>query len=262
METFHGHRRQCHFYLRGYCKRGKDCKFAHHQVLKPPGDFDIRRSSSNAPSSVPLALSPDTREPEKGCDWIAQESELSRNNLAPLKREESSEFEKIVAKDRRRESSGNACESRQSLPDPHVDDTEQKVHESSQDSQDSQSTESDRSVKRLVIVPVTLCLLVPDMTGLTEQRAASIQTEKKGSTGSNSERSTSPPHELREPVSISSDDLVFKSMQGDELAKTALSAYEYVFSPVHKMPVPKKNGQVALMFDDLVIRETGRLTKD
>lgn len=259
METSHGNRRPCHFYLRGYCRRGKNCKFAHHQVLKPPWHFDVRRTSSNTSSSVPLTPFPRTEEPEKGFDWIAQESVLSRNSLAPLKREESSECEKIATEDRWKESSGNVCESRHGLPDSHVDDTEQEVPESSQDNQDSPSTESDRSVRRLVMVPVTLCLLVPDLTGLTEQQAASIQTEKKGSTESNRERSTCPPQELREPVSISSDELVIKSMQGDELAKTALSAYEYVFSPVHKMPAPKKNGQVALMFNDLVIRETGRL---
>lgn len=240
METFQGHRRPCYFYQRGYCKRGKNCKFAHHQVLKPPGYFDIRRRSSNTSSFVPLTPFPGTEEPEKGFDWIAQESVLSRNTLALLKREESPECEKNAAEDRWKESSGNVCETRQSLPDSHVDDTEQGVPKSSQDNQDSQSTESDRSVKRLVIVPVTLCLLVPDMTGLTEQHAASIKTEKKGSTGINRERSTSPSHELREPVSISSDEFDIKSMQGDELAKTALSAYEYVFSPVYKMPVPKK----------------------
>lgn len=172
METFQGHRRPCYFYQRGYCKRGKNCKFAHHQVLKPPGYFDIRRRSSNTSSFVPLTPFPGTEEPEKGFDWIAQESVLSRNTLALLKREESPECEKNAAEDRWKESSGNVCETRQSLPDSHVDDTEQGVPKSSQDNQDSQSTESDRSVKRLVIVPVTLCLLVPDMTGLTEQHAA------------------------------------------------------------------------------------------
>jgi len=209
-------RRPCYFYARGNCKRGNDCKFAHHQELKSPSAFVARRSPTDTSlTSFPRSI---------------HEPEPSRSIPIPLSSDTSSKFLQSAKEP--------PLEFSQSIPPvPRVSESKKEEDlESNRDIRDSHSTEStrDRQKKRMLLVPVNMYLLVPDLTGSTRQRLVSDQTERNSSPEDSPERSS---HDRRESLSALSDEINIDDLKRDDLAKTALSAFNYVFHPVHNRPV-------------------------
>ena len=236
----HRQRRQCFFYARGNCNRGNQCKFRHGPLeLKPPSDFITRRSSSNTSRFFPIAPSPAAEDSEAEFPQSIREPDTSRNALTPLPIYSASEFGHSTEVSGTREYPGSCPELKQSLPSERADASRKEASGSGQDTRDSHVTESagERSLKRLLLVPVTVCLLVPDLTGLTQQQSASKQAETSSPAENSPKISTTPLQDRREFISGSADGIVIDTLERDDLAKTALSAIEYVFGPVENRPV-------------------------
>lgn len=128
---------------------------------------------------------------------------------------------------------------KQGLHIERADDSRRGDSGSGQGTQDSLIAESagNWSLKRLLLVPVTMCLLVPDLTGLTQQQSASKETETSSPAENSPKSSTAPSHDRHEFISGSADEIIIDDMERDELATTALSTLKYVFGPVENRPV-------------------------
>ena len=232
-------RRSCFFYARGNCNKGNKCKFRHDPVLKAPGDFVPRRLSSNTSRFIPISPSPGAEVCEAEHPRSIQEPETSRSARTPLPTYRTSESGHSTEESRTREYLGSCPELKQSLPIERVDDSRREDSGSGQGTEDSRLTESagDRSLKRLLLVPVAVCFLVPDLTGLTQQQSMSNQSETSRPAENSPKISTTPSHDRREFISGSADEIFIDDMNRDELAKTALSTIKYVFDPVENRPV-------------------------
>lgn len=232
-------RRPCFFYARGNCNRGNECKFRHDPELKRPCDYVTRRFLPNTSRIIPIAPSPTAEDPEVEYPQSIQDPELSRSALTLLPTHSTSEFGHSTEEIHTRESSGSCPEMKQGLPIGRADGSTRGDSGSGQGTQDSHITESagNRSLKRLLLVPITMCLLVPDLTGLTQQQSASKENGTSSPAENSPKLSTAPSHDRREFISGFADEIVIDDMERDELATTALSALKYVFGPVENRPV-------------------------
>ena len=223
-------RRPCFFYARGNCKKGKSCRFRHDYMLKPPGDF-ATRSFPDTSKSTPIAPFPDAKDFEKELPLSIHKHETSRSTITPLPTYSTSESVQGIDDSRTRESS--------SLPIERTDNSRKEDPRSGGGTRDSHLTEStgQRSSKRLLLVPIAICFLVPDVTDSTEQPSVSNQTETSSPSEHNPKISTTPSHDRRESISGYADEIVIDDMERDELSKTALSTIKYVFASAENRPV-------------------------